>query len=1091
MRFGSKFLVWALFLLLPATPASAQAEIASADLKGVVSDVSHEVIPGATITVTEEAMGISRQVTADAAGQYRVLLLRPGTYAAKVEATGFESQIVTGITLTVGQIARMDFRLTPGVVASTIEVFAVMPTTETEKTQQANTLEQQRIRELPINRRNFLDFALLTPGVTESNTMVDDTDFRVSQAPHSGLSFAGNNGRRNFVSIDGAANVYNSGGVRPTITQAAVQEFQINLSSYTAELGGAGGGVVNIVSKSGNNSLHGEVFGFFRHKSLQARNFFDEQKAPFTRMQEGFAVGGPIRRDKTFFFAGFERLDKQESARVPILSRDPGIFSRLTPSQSLLLDYLDGLPDAPPLLPLKGLSAALRPALLTTNYPATISLFQSNSGIFPFGEALTQMSVKIDHNFSPNHQFFLRDNWTDDLTDNTQFGSLVAFNRGRTIDVFGNTAVMSDTYILNPQTIHQFRFAWSYDNLNVVPTDPLGPELNITGFGLFGRDILQPAKNVERNYQFHDNLTYASGAHTWKFGMEYHAIQDYTRAESFFGGRFSFGEAVPLFSILSASAGSQAFLALNQFLLTSAGVPEGLRTSVAVRLPGAPGPIPVSVALAAPVTALQSFNLGLPTFYQQGFGDPNFAAWAHRFAFFGQDHWKVKPNFTLNLGLRFDAHAAEQPIGSDINNFGPRMGFSWDPFSTGKTVVRGGYGIYFSPVDNQIVTVVNTLNGRTINQTFVPLTGVPGLLNPKTGAPLTSAEIYRTLLSQGVIGQRSIRASDLSQFGITPGPGAPFSVLFQASEDYAIPYSQQASFGLERQIAQDFSLAINYLFNRGVRIPRAVDINIVRAGTDPTTGQPTYTFRNPLLLQLNQYESTANSFYHAMTLSASKRFRDHYSLFASYTLSKAIDEVTDFNSDFEANNQTNLRADRALSSFDQRHRLVVNGILESPFPAGAGNHPLSRALADITVSYIGVVSSARPFNLLVGFDNVGDRHPNTHRPFGAGRNIGRGPDFFTLDLRLSKRFRLPNRKPWSLEFTAEAFNLLNRTNFKNINNTVGDVRLQGKDLIDPSTGHSINKGQLEGRTDQLPTQPLGFTSTFDPRQFQLGLQILF
>ena len=138
-----------------------------------------------------------------------------------------------------------------------------------------------------------------------------------------------------------------------------------------------------------------------------------------------------------------------------------------------------------------------------------------------------------------------------------------------------------------------------------------------------------------------------------------------------------------------------------------------------------------------------------------------------------------------------------------------------------------------------------------------------------------------------------------------------------------------------------------------------------------------------------------------------------------------------------------------------------------------------------------MVSSARPFNLLVGFDNVGDRHPNTHRPFGAGRNIGRGPNFFTLDLRLSKRFRLPGRESWSLEFIAEAFNLLNRTNFKNINNTVGDVRLQGRDLIDPSTGQSINNGRLEGRTDRLPTQPLGFTSAFDPRQFQLGLKILF
>lgn len=1089
MKLSRKIVCLVCLLLLTGSLRLVQAQIASADLRGTVYDPSQAVIPGATITVTAEAMGTNRIVATDGAGQYQALLLRPGAYTIKVTAANFEAQIHTGVTLTVGQILNMDFHLRPAPVETSIEVAAITPVVETEKTQQADTIEQQRIAELPINRRNFLDFALLTPGVTDADNLVDEADWRVAQTPHSGLSFAGSNGRRNSVSIDGASNIYNSGGVRPTLSQVAVQEFQISRSNYTAESGGATGGVINIVSKSGTNELHGELFGFFRHRNFQARNYFDDQKVPFTRSQAGFGMGGPLSRNRAFFFVGFERLDKQESARVPILSRDPGIFSRLTPSQSQLLGYLDGLPAAPDTAPLRTLAAALRPALLTTSYPRTISLFQSNSGIFPLRENQNQMMVKLDWNPSPNHQIFLRENWTDDRVDNSQFGALIAYNRSRTMDQFDQTALVSDTYILNPRLVHQLRLAWSYNSLQFTPLDPAGPEINIPGFGFFGRDIYLPSKVLVREYQLQDNLVHVRGRHTWKVGGEYHAFGHQVHSEAFFSGRFGFGEAIPLGSIIGAAAGTSAFLGLNQFLLSAPGVPEGLRTPVPFLFPGATSTIPVSAALASPITALQSYNLGLPTFYQQGFGNPRFNFWSHRPAFFAQDDWKVRPNFTVNAGVRYEGHLEDQPIGADINNFGPRIGFSWDPFSTGRTVLRGGYGIYFSPVDGQQVAITNTLTGEDIHQIFVPLTGLSGLLHPRTGQPLNSADIYQTLLSQGILGQRAIQPEDLLQFGIVPGPGSPF-VLFQASKDYAIPYSQQASFAVERQIG-DFSAGISYLFNRTARIPRNLDVNVVRTGTNPATGQPTYTFRNPSLLQWNQVESTANSFYHGMILSLNKQFRSNYSLFASYTLSKAIDETTDFNEEFSANDQTNLRAERGLSSFDQRHRLVLSGVFATPWEAGSGNHLVKRALADILVAPIVVASSSRPFNLLIGFDNVGDNHPTTHRPFGAGRNIGRGPSFFSVDLRISKRFRIPRRERWDIVFTAEGFNLLNRTNFKSLNNTVGDVRLQGTDLIDPTTGRSINDGRLEGRLDRLPTEPLGFTSTFEPRQFQLGLKISF
>lgn len=1085
MKFVRRNFCRILLILSYTLTIPSQAQVDSANLKGTVYDTSRAVIPGASVTASDEEKGITRETSTDRAGQYQLLLLRPGTYTVKVLATGFEAVVQRGVILTVGQTVSLDFETNPGRVNSEIEVSAAEILVETEMTQQASTIEERRIAELPINRRDFLDFALLTPGVTPSDTMVDDTDFRVSQAPQSGLSFAGSNGRRNHVSIDGATNVYNTGGVRPTITQAAVQEFQINRSNYTAEFGGATGGVVNIVSKSGTNALHGEIFGFFRHRSLQARNFFDEEKPPFTRLQSGFAIGGPIRRDKTFFFAGFEMLNKNESTRVPILSRDPGIFSRLTDSQSRLLNFLDTQP-----ISFQVLSANLRRFLVASNFPSTVSLFQSNSGVFPFRETQPQMVLKFDHSFSPRHFAFLRDNWTNGTSDNTQFGALIGFNRGRRIEQFDHTTVLSDTFVISPQKVNQFRFSWGYNTLSVIPVDPIGPEIDITGYGFFGRDIFLPSKNVERGYQFQENLTYARGAHTVKLGAEYYAPHASAHEEVFFSGRFSFGEVIPLYALIARAGGPQAFLGLNDHLLNTPGVATGLSSSVAITPIGVPGvtaPMQVSVALATSITALQSYNLGLPAFYQQGFGDAHFAGWSHRFFLFVQDDWKPKPNFTVNVGLRHEIYSDIAPIGLNAKSVGPRIGFSWDPFSTGKTAVRAGYGLYYSPIDSQILQVVNTLDGSKINQTFVPLSGVSGSLNPKTGQPLTSADIYQTLLSQGVIGQRLIRSDDLRQFGLTPGPGAPHSVLFRASKDYTVPYSQQASLGIERQVGNDFQVSASYLFNRAARLPRPVDVNVVRSGKDLNTNQPIFAFRDPLLLQLNQYESTANSFYHAMILSVTKRFSSHYSLSGFYTLSKAIDEVTDFNSDYAANDQTDLRADRALSSFDQRHRVVINGILETSSNVRSQWKP-SRVFANLTFSPILTVSSARPFNLLVGFDNIGDHHPTTHRPFGAGRNIGRGPDLVTLDWRVSRRMQLTER--WKMQWIAEVFNLFNRTNFKSINNTVGDVRLVGKDLVN-AAGQSIHNGQLEGNKNLLPTQPLGFTSAFDSRQFQLGLKILF
>ncbi|MGH9916629.1 MAG: TonB-dependent receptor domain-containing protein, partial [Pyrinomonadaceae bacterium] len=337
----------------------------------------------------------------------------------------------------------------------------------------------------------------------------------------------------------------------------------------------------------------------------------------------------------------------------------------------------------------------------------------------------------------------------------------------------------------------------------------------------------------------------------------------------------------------------------------------------------------------APITALQAFNANAPIVYQQGFGESGFNAFSYRTAFYGQDTWKVRPNLTLNLGVRYYIENDVDPVPTNKNNVQPRIGFSWDPRSDGRTVIRGGYGLYTGQIDDQIINVVNELSNTNDPSSI-------NLVLATASSPPTSIQIYQTLLAQGVIGNRTVQVSDLAQFGIIPGPGGPLEVRFGLGPNYKNPYTQQASLAVQRDLGAGYGIEVSYLFNRGTHIPRNHDINpfkqsgpISALSATPTfirTPGPGQTsdFRNPRILQDNNYESTANSFYHAGTVQLTKRFSNNYSINTNYTFSKTIDEVTDFNSDFSAQNPIDLHADRALSAFDQRHRFVFSAVFNSP-----------------------------------------------------------------------------------------------------------------------------------------------------------------
>src|SRR5277367_1342238 len=332
--------VLAACLLLAGPVAHAQGVGVSGSVSGTVTDPTGAVIPKGTVTAEDAARGIRITASIDSNGEYRFSNLPPGTYSLTAQIQGFQSQIQKGVAISVGQSAILDFHLQVATTNSVVEVSAAPPVVETERGSQSNTITQQYFENLPIDRRNYLNFTLLLPGVADSSRLTDDQDFRVKQTPQSGLSFYGSNGRGNSVTVDGGEAQDDAGGVRPTVSQDAVQEFQVNRSNYAADLGGASGATVNIVTKSGTNDVHGTVYSYFRNSGLDARDPFAFTQAlapgeifdPATnsvsspiknslgRYQFGGTIGAPIHKDKTFVFFAFEGLRQDAENAVPLIT---------------------------------------------------------------------------------------------------------------------------------------------------------------------------------------------------------------------------------------------------------------------------------------------------------------------------------------------------------------------------------------------------------------------------------------------------------------------------------------------------------------------------------------------------------------------------------------------------------------------------------------------------------------------------------------------------------------------------------------------------------------------------------------------------
>jgi hypothetical protein len=1130
--------------LLPAGPvASAQGVGASADLAGTVTDPSGAGVPSAKVTAIDTAKGGQRSAVTDEHGSYRLAGLAPATYKLTVEHAGFQTEVVPSLTLTVGRTSVLDFQLKLAGLSGQVEVSSELPVVETERGSQADTLVQQYIVDLPISRRDYLTFTLLVPGVSNSNTIADNADFRVKQTPQSGLSFYGSNGRGNSVTVDGGEANDDAGGVRLNLGQDAVQEFQINRSNYTAELGGASGATINIVSKSGTNELHGSLFGFFRNDAMDARNPFAFTQAlqpgqtfaltaqgtpikdSLNRQQFGGNLGFPIRKDETFLYVAYEGLRADAQKSVPLLTNS-NIFAP-TITQQMIIGNLAAQPATNMVPCLSALPGVLFPAstcafalqsLLTVNPnagpnpfipptsikraldPYIVNQFETNGGLFPFPTRAHNFSARLDHRFSNSNQAFLRYSFAHLTEKDPDVQALTAFSRGTSELAWDSTVQGSWFHQFSATAQNEVRVQWNLYQFNVDTNDPGGPGLDVEGFGFFGRGIFLPSHTTARRYEFGDNLTVIRGHHTWKMGFGELIRGNNTTSQTFFPGRFE-------------------FLELPGFLI-----------SPCLEVPASCG---VSAAPSS-ISTLQSWSLGLPAFYEQGFGNPRYVQTRPFTAVYVQDTWQVRPNFTLNYGLRYELDSQYGPLHTPKTNFGPRVSFAWDPFNDHKTVIRAGYGIFYSPIYAQIpgvVQVLGNVNGtRTIANTLVSILGA-ATGNP--AHPVTnSAEIFQTLFFEGLTanpfqnniigcgtppaGQFAcITPGELTQFGLTvsnTGALPPGTVLFAGQPGYKSPMSQQASLGVEREIGAGFSVSASYIYVHTLHLPVAIDTNLLpgapicpTAGPTacgplgfganglPTNGLPFQDWGAPAcappnaglcfadsthtILQNNVYSSLASALYQGGILELKKRFSNHFTLMANYTYSKALDNSTDFNSDYSPFNATCLSCERSLSDFDQRHKVVIAGVVESPW-----EH--SRIFGGFQLSPIFNYNSGHPFNLLAGADINGDGHFTNDRPPGASRNSGLGPSYYDFDMRLGRAFKLGEKA--SLQFTAEGFNLANRTNYSSVNNIVSAA------LAPPFNVHGLKPGTvLSDGTVVSPSTPLGFTAALPKREIQLGLRLTF
>jgi hypothetical protein len=1085
---GLAFLIL-LVIALCTVPTSAQVDVASASLKGTVTDQNNAVVPGVNVTVTSLDKGITRTAKTGSEGTYHIPVLPPGRYKVDMEAPGFKRMLNEEMQLNVGQSAVYDVQLETGSVTAQVAITADAAFIDTERTQQANSISTRQVENLPNAGRTFQTYVYTLPGVANSQAPRTQLASRVTGFQTSGFSIGGSNGRNNLIAVDGGENENGSGTTRYDIPTETIQEFQVNRNSYTAEFGFSAGTAVNVITKSGGNGFHGSGYIFYRSDATSARNPFDVinpgKKSKDRTYYPGFTLSGPIAKNKLFFFTNYERTNT-DSARFRSYTNDA-----LTQPNTAQLAVLAGL-DASADPNVRRISTNLRAALTTTatSYPKIFGLLKDSEGVFNGLARLNTWSTRVDYEVgrhdSINGRFTLTRNFTNDIgTSNA-----VAPSISTSLTQRDYSTVVSWTHTFDNNVVNQLRTQFAPHNSNVTaPPEPAVTGLVVSGLAGFGRYFGAPYLVSQNRYQFEDTVTWVRNNHAFKFGGSYRPDKYDFRNDLWFAGEYQF----------QTSAAYTISLA----------VPAADRPAFAAAA-GAAG-------AATQLNPLQNLDLNLPFLYRQGFHNPTWQGTGHYLGAFAQDTWKVNSRLTLDLGGRVDWDGEPPPVPRNAY-FSPRLGFAWQMTKDGKTVLRGGSGLFYSPIYFQIPGYTSVLNGSGtyINQiSKSPLNGVATIYQNGVFGN-AGCNIPAGTYPFGVLSEAQVNC-----LGTATTPGAPGRVLFELNPDYKNNYSVQANIGIQREIVKDLSIELAYQMYHGVHLQQPVGLNYCEAGTpgcaantaalvtslsqrDPRLG-PLYRVcgadtncgrvNDAGITQFTDYQSRGTSIYHGMTGSLTKRFSNHFSFQANYTWSKAIDDQTDFNSAFAPPFPSRLFTERSLSAFDIRHNFVASGVIDDLFRVGSGHNLGTRILADVTLSPVVFIRSGIPFTLRTGVDTNGDTRGGTDRLYYISRNTGLGPNYRSFNLRVAKAIRFKPDKPMRLELSLDAANLFNRVNFAAVNEVLPVTVAANGVLSFPNAlaaqDYATNNVHLTGRQDRRLSDPLGFTSAFNARQLLWGAKFVF